>query len=477
MVSQALVWLRNDLRIGDNPALDAAIARGGTVTAIYIHETDPNLRKPGAAVQWWLEQSLVDLSERLAKSGVNLIVDTGDAADILPKHAKHLKPDVVFWNRRYAPAERECDANIKTDLRKGGFTVTSFSGNLLLEPWQLETGSGGPYQVFTPFARALRQKGVLAPLRLRDAKASLASDKQLSVYKRPSPPHWAEKMEGIWQIGEDAGYDHFHDFLDETVKTYAESRDVPGTHGTSKLSPYLRFGEVSVRQLWHSALAYGEEHPSLSTGIEKFLSELIWRDFHYHQLYHRKDIARHDMRDAIAHIEWHENASAFSAWKKGQTGFPIIDAGMRQLWATGWMHNRVRMLVASLLTKNLLINWRHGEEWFWDTLVDADIASNPGSWQWVAGCGMDAAPYFRVFNPVVQGERFDAGGAYVREWVPELANMPDKWIHKPFEAPEVVLQKAGVTLGGNYPEPIVDLKSSSRRAKNSKKSEQDDLFT
>lgn len=475
MVSRALVWLRNDLRLGDNPALDAALARGAPVTAIYINETDPAQRLPGGAVQWWLKQSLSLFAQQLAKIGVELLVQTGEAKELLPKIAKDLKPEVVFWNRRYAPAERECDAHIKTELRQSGFTVTSFSGNLLLEPWQVETGSGGPYQVFTPFARALRQKGVPAPLRPRESKANTSSASQ-ETYKRPAPPHWAEKMEGLWDIGEEAGYGHFHDFLDETVKSYAESRDIPGTHGTSKLSPYLRFGEVSVRQLWHGALHHGEQHPSLSGGIEKFLSELIWRDFHYHQLYHRKDIARYDMRDAISHIEWHDNSTAFDAWTKGQTGFPIVDAGMRQLWATGWMHNRVRMLVASLLTKNLLIDWRRGEEWFWDTLVDADIASNPGSWQWVAGCGMDAAPYFRVFNPVVQGERFDAKGTYIREWVPELANMPDKWIHKPFEAPEDIREKAGVTLGTNYPLPIVDLKSSSHRARNSKKGDPDDMF-
>lgn len=475
MVSKAVVWLRNDLRIGDNPALDAALARGGSVTAVYIHETDNHLRKPGAAVQWWLEQSLANFCKRLETLGVTLIVETGKSADILTKLAKEVKPEVVFWNRRYAPTERECDAQIKTELRQSGFTVTSFSGNLLLEPWQLETGSGGPYQVFTPFARSLRQKGVPTPLRLRETKAQSSSAKHKS-YERPSPPHWAEKMEGSWKIGEEAGYEQFHDFLDDIVKSYAESRDVPGKLGTSRLSPYLRFGEVSVRQLWHSALHYGEQHPAVSSGVEKFLSELIWRDFHYHQLYHRKDIARYDMRNAIAHIEWQEDKKALSAWTKGQTGFPIVDAGMRQLWATGWMHNRVRMLVASLLTKNLLIDWRHGEEWFWDTLVDGDIASNPGSWQWVAGCGMDAAPYFRVFNPVVQGERFDAAGDYVREWVPELADMPNKWIHKPFEAPDTVLEKAGVVLGKTYPKPIVDLKSSSRRARNSKKGEEDDLF-
>lgn len=461
MKHHALVWLRNDLRINDNPALDAAAETGGHITAVYVHETVAEIRAPGGAARWWLDQSLEAIRKQLADRGIELLIETGDPRDILPQLIAKLAVTELFWNRRYAPAEREFDAKLKSQLKESGTGVTSFPGNLLLEPWELKTASDTPYQVFTPFAKALRLHNVPRPLSRRqwDIKPT-----QETCYS-PNVPAWAEKFDGLWNIGEDAARDCLTRFLESTLSTYTEDRDVPGIDGTSRLSPHLRFGEISARQAWYATLAFMDEHHSARAGGEKFLSELIWRDFNYHQLYHRRDISRHDMRDTLSGIAWRDDRAAFEAWRRGQTGFPIIDAGMRQLWATGWMHNRVRMLVASFLTKNLLIDWRKGEEWFWDTLVDGDIASNPGSWQWVAGCGMDAAPYFRVFNPILQGEKFDAEGQYVRHWVPELSGLSNKWLHKPFEAPKDVLTSAGIALGSTYPKPIIDLQASQREAR------------
>ncbi|MFQ0813878.1 deoxyribodipyrimidine photolyase [Brucella anthropi] len=461
MKHHALVWLRNDLRINDNPALDAAAQTGALVTAVYIHETVEDVRAPGGAARWWLDQSLEAMGKQLGDHGIELCVETGDARDILPRLIAKCTATDLFWNRRYAPAERERDTELKARLKENGTRVASLPGNLLLEPWELKTGSDAPYQVFTPFAKALRQHHVPRPLPRRqwDSKPTQ------QIHPSRDGPAWSKKLDGLWAIGESAARDCLTRFLESRLPTYAVDRDIPGVEGTSGLSPHLRFGEISARQAWYATLAFMDAHHSARAGGEKFLSELIWRDFNYHQLYHRPDISRYDMRNTLSGVEWRDDPAAFKAWRHGLTGFPMIDAGMRQLWATGWMHNRVRMLVASFLTKNLLIDWRKGEAWFWDTLVDGDIASNPGGWQWVAGCGMDAAPYFRVFNPILQGEKFDADGRYVRHWVPELANLPDKWLHKPFEAPDAVLASANVVPGHTYPKPIIDLQISQREAR------------
>lgn len=471
MKNHALVWLRNDLRIQDNPALNAALSIGGAVSAIYIHEENGASRQTTGAALWWLEKSLEQLSSCLAQRNIMLFVEKGDPAIIIEDFVETEQITAVFWNRRYAHTERDYDADIKYSLKIKGIKTASFNGNLLIEPWQLMTRSGIPYQVFTPFAKALHQHGVAGPLPFSDQQAEV---KRYSREKRPphyTLPEWSNKLVNHWAIGEKEASKHLAYFFENVIQTYTDDRDRPFISGTSKLSPYLRFGEISVRQIWHKTVRFMEENPSSTSGAAKFLSELIWRDFHYHQLYHRNDITTRDMRPTLSPIQWRNDTSLFNAWTKGQTGIPIIDAGMRQLWATGWMHNRVRMLVASFLTKNLLIDWRFGEAWFWDTLVDADVASNPASWQWVAGCGMDAAPYFRVFNPIVQGKRFDPDGAYVREWVPELKLLPSKWVHCPEQAPVEVLRQAGLTLGRNYPLPIADLATSQRLFKQLMKSQ------
>jgi len=457
----ALVWLRNDLRLSDNPALSAAFKHSEHVTALYINETDPGLRHPGGASRWWLHHSLQDLSHRLAEHGVQLIVSTGKACQSIHAAISETGADAVFWNRRYSAGEIGVDLVIENALKAKGVAVQSFAANVLVEPWAIKTKTGNPYSVYTPFWNALKALDIASPLRAPAARTSVQSHAVDADYKQPQ---WARKLQDHWQIGEAGAHSVLTSFLDDRLDDYAQGRDFPARASTSKLSPHLRFGEISPRQIWHAAQALAQREPGMTDAVNKFLSELAWRDFNYHQLYHRDDIATVPMQAKYADMPWRQAPDNLRAWQRGQTGMPLIDAGMRELWATGFMQNRIRMLTASLLSKNLLIDWRLGEQWFWDCLCDADIANNPGNWQWVAGSGLDAAPYFRIFNPVVQGERFDADGAYVRQWVPELSSLPDKWIQQPFAAPPEVLAKAGVTLGNTYPHPIVDLKLSREQA-------------
>jgi len=459
--STALVWLRNDLRLADNPALTAAIGAGDTVVALYVHEATDGVRAPGAAARWWLHQSLESLGKDLAKHGIALVVRSGESHHTVLATAHEFAANAVFWNRRYGPGERAVDAAIKDALKTDGIAVESFAANVLIEPWEIATGQGKPYSVFTPFWKTLKTLDIATPLAAPATAKGIAAPASFDPYVQPK---WAEKFAPYWSIGEDAARAVLDRFLDEKVEDYPLGRDIPAKDVTSLLSPHLRFGEISSRQVWHVAMARAHAEPGLHDKIDKFLSELAWRDFNYHQLYHRADITTQPMQPKYAELAWRQSDDDLRAWEQGQTGWPIVDAGLRELWETGYMQNRVRMLVASLLAKNLLIDWRLGEQWFWDCLVDADVASNPGNWQWVAGCGLDASPYFRIFNPVVQGERFDGAGDYVRRWVPELKRLPENWIHKPSEAPPAVLRAAGVELGQNYPEPIVDLKLSRQRA-------------
>lgn len=455
-----IVWFRNDLRLADHPALTAAL-KAGSATALYIQETDASLRPLGAAARWWLHHSLNSLAVDLARIGVPLEVRTGLAEQTIRSAVAEHGATAVFWNRRYSKAERDIDSAIKQALHADCVEAQSFAANVLCEPWEVTTLQGKPYSVFTPFSRAIRQRDIPAPL----AKPSgHRGSEPHTVDGDYTEPHWAEKFAPLWRIGETAAATALHDFFDAKVDGYAQGRDFPGRGATSRLSPHLRFGEISPRQIWSAATTAAHRHHPWQSEIDKFLTELIWRDFNYHQLYHRDDIATEPMQPKYAGLRWRNAPADLRRWQQGQTGLPIVDAGMRELWATGYMQNRVRMLTASLLTKNLLLDWRLGERWFWDCLVDADIASNPANWQWVAGSGLDASPYFRIFNPVTQGERFDADGAYVRRWVPELSKLPDQWLQQPFAAPAEVLEQAGVELGASYPEPIVDLHASRDRA-------------
>lgn len=457
-----LVWLRNDLRLADNPALSAACNAEMRVVALFIHETDKGVRAPGAAARWWQHLSLQSIAEALGRLGIPLLVREGKAGAILDEVIAEDGVQAVHWNRRYAPGERELDGDIKQDLQNRGIVVASHTGNVLVEPWTIATGQDKPYSVFTPFRKNLRQMHIDRPLPVPKKIGTVTKPKAVDPdYKIP---FWAKKFDGHWSVGEAGAEKALDHFLDAMLEDYPEGRDHPAREGTSRLSPHLRHGEISPRQIWHATLAHMHAHRKSHEAAEKFLSELAWRDFNYHQLYHRDDIATVPMQSKYAEMQWETDRKGLNAWQEGRTGIPMVDAGMRELWATGFMQNRVRMLTASLLVKNLLVDWRTGEEWFWDCLVDGDVANNPSNWQWVAGSGLDASPYFRIFNPVTQGERFDKAGDYVRRWVPELAEMPDKYVQDPAAAPWEVLDQAGVKLNKTYPSPIVDLKQSRDRA-------------
>lgn len=450
MPRTAMVWFRNDLRITDNPALSKAMGAEGVV-AVYLDETGGPLRERGGASRWWLHHSLNALASELAGYGLHLEVATGDPATLIPELAEKHAADAVYWNRRYAPAERDIDAAIKVRLKADGREVESFAANVLVEPFEMETGAGKPYSVYTPFWKQLRQRDIPTSLRQPNARAPIAAHRVDGDYREPA---WGKKIGKHWQIGEAAAREKLDRFVDALVADYPEGRDYPARNVTSHLSPHLAFGEISPRQVWHAAMAMAQHEPGKTGAIDKFLSELAWRDFNINQLYHREDISKVPMVEKYGAMPWRHAENELAAWQTGQTGIPIVDAGMRELWETGYMHNRVRMITASLLAKNLLLDWRLGEQWFWDTLLDADAANNPGNWQWVAGSGLDAAPFFRIFNPVTQGERFDPAGDYVRHWVPEVKRLPDKVVHQPWE-------DGGVR---GYPAPIVDLKQSRERA-------------
>lgn len=436
----AIVWFRDDLRLADNPALRAAADRGGPVVLVYIlDEVSPGIRPLGGASRWWLHGSLRELGDELRARGGRLTLRRGAAEEVLPDVVREAGAAAVYWNRRYG-ASREVDARLKTRLRDDGLEVRSFSANLLTEPWEVTTEQGSPYRVFTPFWRAVQQRPVREPVpspHELPSPARVRSDDLDDWGLLPTRPDWAAGLRAAWEPGERAASKRFGAFVRDTLARY-DQRDRPAQDVTSRLSPSLRFGELSPVQVWYRL--HGELSPAARRNAPKFLSELGWREFHHHLLFAEPDLATRNHRPAFDAFPWTEPRPAeLEAWQRGRTGIPLVDAGMRELWSTGYMHNRVRMVAASLLVKNLLVDWRLGERWFWDTLVDADEASNPGNWQWVAGSGADAAPYFRVFNPQLQAEKFDPDGEYIRRWVPEYGT-------------------------DAYPQPIVDLAQTRRDA-------------
>lgn len=470
--SGVLVWFREDLRLGDNPALQNAAAQGGPVTALYVlDETAKGPRGMGGASRWWLAQSLRALGKDCAAIGLPFAIRRGRSADVVKQAAAEAGAEKVVWNRRYAPAETELDSSIKSGLKRDGFEIESLKARLLHEPWEVTSKSGGPLKVYSPFWRAATARGEpRAPLP-RPANGKLTAGKALDgeavddLGLEPTKPNWAGGMAEAWEPGEAGARKALKAFLDDGLKGYADNRDRPDMPATSRMSPYLRFGEVSPFQLWHAVERAKAEGPATPRDVEKFRAELGWREFSYHLLHHFPELATKNFNERFDAFPWAKpNPAHVRAWRKGLTGYPIVDAGMRQLWTTGWMHNRVRMICASFLIKDLMIDWRDGEAWFWDTLVDADPANNAASWQWVAGSGADAAPYFRVFNPSLQGAKFDPKGEYVRAFVPELAKLADKHIHTPWEAPAAALDEAGVDLGKSYPKPIVDHSAARDRA-------------
>ena len=412
--------------------------------------------RPGGATRWWLHQSLQSLDDSLRAVGSRLIIRRGPALETLLALAEETGAETVCWTRRYEPAVIARDTKIKDALIRAGLTVTSFCGALLHEPWTVQNQSKKPFQVFTPFWRHCLTKpepaeALAAPTHI-PAPARWPESPPLDALELLPRIDWADGIRAAWTPGEAGAHERLSHFLRETAANYGTTRDIPSVPGTSRLSPHLHFGELSPRQIWHAARDSGIPGWRES----RFLTEVGWREFSHHLLYHFPHTPQEPLRPEFERFPWRDNMQSLTAWQRGQTGYPIVDAGMRELWATGWMHNRVRMIVASFLVKDLLISWTEGAWWFWDTLVDADLAQNTLGWQWTAGCGADAAPYFRVFNPSSQGEKFDTEGLYVRRWCPELKRVPLRWLHRPWEAPAETLATAGVVLGREYPRPIVD---------------------
>lgn len=452
----SIVWFREDLRLADNPALTAAAERGAPIVAVFIlDEESAGIRPLGAASKWWLHYSLESLAQSLEAAGITLVLRRGRATDVIPHVVAESGATRVYWNRRYGAAEREVDAGLKVSLTEAGISATSFQAALLHEPWTVQTGAGKPFSVFTPFYRACLQRphprrDVPQPSGLVGVMDELPSDDLADWNLLPTTPDWSAGLQERWRPGEPGAHQRLNQFLEHNLVRYANGRDFPGETNTSELSPHLRWGELSPFQVWHRTNEMTNERPELAEDGAAFLRELGWREFSYNLLYYWPNLHRENFHHKFDLFPWRntvgddvdarEAANALRAWQRGKTGIPLVDAGMRELWHTGFMHNRVRMVVASFLTKNLLIDWRIGEQWFWDTLVDADPANNAASWQWVAGSGADAAPYFRVFNPELQANKFDPKNTYITRWVPEMLSEEES------------------------PEPIVDLKESRRRA-------------
>lgn len=462
-----IVWFRDDLRLSDHPALHAAAKAKAPLVCLYVLDEESAERPLGGAARWWLAQSLRALQASLQSAGAQLVLRRGDAAKVIAAVARETEASAVYCNDIAQAPQRAVAQRVKQALTDLGIAAQGFAGDLLVTPETIRNKDGRGLRVFTPFWRRVQSMGdppspLPAPKKLV-AGPALASDALESWQLEPARPDWAGGLRENWKPGEAAAQKRLKVFL-EDVAGYAEERDRPDRAGTSRLSPHLRFGEISPRQVWHAARFAAAEHPRLAADIDKFLSELGWREFCRHLLYDVPDLAERNLQSSFDAFPWKRDDKALRAWQRGQTGYPIVDAGMRELWHSGVMHNRVRMVVASFLVKHLLIDWRDGEKWFWDTLVDADSGSNPANWQWVAGSGADAAPYFRVFNPILQGEKFDPDGDYVRRWVPELAKLPNKFIHQPWEATPLELAAAGIELGKSYPHPIVDHKAGRERA-------------
>jgi len=452
-----LVWFRQDLRVEDNPAL-AEAARRGKVLPVFIHETPDQSGEThplGGASRWWLHHSLAALREALP----GLVFLRGSAGLLVPQLAKQGGIDAVYWNRCYEPHAIERDTELKAVLKREGFEVKSFKASLLFEPWELETKSGGPFKVYSPFWKTAQKHEVPSPLpapQKVDFVSCVDGEDLGNLGLLPSKQDWAAGWQDLWSPGAKGAQDRLSAFLDEGLEGYGSLRNRPDLPNISRLSPHLHFGDVSPRQVWHPTRYRMEADERLAKDGQKFLSELAWREFSYHLIYHFPALPSDNWRPTFDAYPWRDSPEDLERWQTGRTGYPIVDAGMRELWQTGYMHNRVRMVVASFLVKHLRLHWHHGEAWFRETLVDADLANNAAGWQWVTGSGADAAPYFRIFNPIAQGEKFDPDGRYTRHWVPELKDLETRFLFAPFEAPREVLDAAGISLGDTYPAPMVD---------------------
>ncbi|MBM3607155.1 MAG: deoxyribodipyrimidine photo-lyase [Alphaproteobacteria bacterium] len=481
-LSPSIVWFRDDLRIAGQPALHAAVLRGAPLLCVYIrHDGLAGTRALGGASRWWLHHSLSALAGAMSRIGAELHLLAGDPRELLPALAAASGASHVFWTRRYGGAEIAIDSSVKQQLAAQGVEASSFNGQLLREPWEVKSKAGEPLKVFTPYWRASLALGEPAPPATAPQKLAGASwparapaRAQLTDWAfLPQKPDWAAGLRETFTPGEAGARQRLAHFIDHGLPRYGQERDFAGENVTSLLAPHLRFGEISPQQIWH-AVRHGEAAGRAdSRSVAKFFSELGWREFSSMLLFNNPQLARKNFNPRFDAFPWEQadptsraasRAASLAAWRQGRTGYPMVDAGMRELWRTGYMHNRVRMIAASFLIKHLMIDWREGEEWFWDTLCDADPANNAASWQWVAGSGADAAPYFRIFNPVLQGAKFDPDGRYVRRWIPELAKLDTKFIHAPWQAPQAELAKAGIRLGETYPRPIVEHAAARERA-------------
>jgi len=471
MKKTVIVWFRQDLRLDDNPALLAAIQDAEQVIPLYIWspEEDGSWTLGGAS-RWWLHHSLQVLDENLRQRGSMLVIKRGRSAAVIIQLARQFGAKFVYWNRLYEPAVLQRDIELTSELEASAICAESYNGSLLFEPWRTVKEDKTPYQVFTPFwnkclSLSPPPEPVSAPEKLPPLPDGLGS-LPLEELKITPHSHWDKGLAKSWIPGEDAARQRMDYFLKDILRHYYEGRDYPAKDLTSRLSPYLHFGEISPRRLWYAcrSLELMDPRPGIIKGTEEWLRELGWREFGYHLLFHFPKTPEQPLREQYSQFPWTDDYTDLRLWNYGLTGYPIVDAGMRQLWTTGWMHNRVRMIVASFLVKDLMIPWTEGSRWFWDTLVDADLACNTLGWQWAAGCGADAAPYFRIFNPSLQGKKFDPTGDYIRKYVPELTDVPHQYIHTPWEAPHLTLFESGVELGKNYPYPIVDHAEARQRA-------------
>jgi deoxyribodipyrimidine photo-lyase len=463
----SIYWIRQDLRLYDNPALIESV-KNGTIIPIYIlDDINPKEHKMGQASKIWLHHSLKKLNKQMNN---NLLISRGNPENILLEICKLEKIKNVFWNRVYEPWAISRDKKIKENFNKENIEVVSLNGSLLWEPWDVLKSDGTPYRVFTPFYRrgCLNAKEPRRPIKaptninyfpIKHFKSLTIDDLDLL------PNHnWKDKITNSWNVGEEAALLRLDNFIEAELDGYKEGRNFPTKKNVSRLSPHLHWGEISPNTVWYKIKDLSDIGLRHQQDTDTFLSEMGWREFSNSLLYYFPELPKKNLQKKFDKFKWDNNKSKLKSWKMGQTGYPIVDAGMRELWSTGYMHNRLRMIVGSFLVKNLLLHWHEGEKWFWNCLVDADLASNSASWQWIAGCGADAAPYFRIFNPITQGLKFDIDGEYVRKYVPELSKLPNKYLFNPWEASQEILDKANIELGKNYPKPIVDLKTSRQEA-------------
>ncbi len=460
-----IFWFRQDLRIVDNPGLSKSLKSDKVLPIYILDDTNSNDFAMGAASRWWLHNSLRELNKNLDNK---LSLHKGDPLEILESLSSRFNIKGIFWNRCYEPWRIERDKKIKSKFIEKDIIVETFNSALLWEPWEILKSDNTPYKVFTPYYRkgCLMSEAPRKPLSapnlntLFEDKENILQLDDLNLLPRIK---WYKEMEKLWEPGEKGAHKKLESFLSDGLLGYKEGRNFPSKKNVSQLSAHMHFGEISPNQVWHRA-KLKKDLPGIEKDLDHFLSELGWREFSYNLLFHFPELPRENLQKKFDNFPWIENEILFDKWKKGLTGYPIVDAGMRELWQTGYMHNRVRMIVGSFLVKNLLLHWHKGEKWFWDCLIDADLASNSASWQWVAGSGADAAPYFRIFNPILQGKRFDPDGSYIKKFIPELEQLPSKYLFSPWEAPIEVLSEANIELGSDYPEPIVDLIKSRDRA-------------